>query len=112
MIKKFSGWLPKTKEFSAFARKTLPDIHPQDGHDQVLLAWMEREEILFQTMEKHITPSLKAPTFSTIQIIFPLVRVIPLSFKWMGLSASPGTKKRPTTVGLSSALNGAKGRIQ
>lgn len=54
MISKFSGSFPTTREFSAFARKTLVDIHPQDGHDEVLMAWVEREEILFRTLEKHI----------------------------------------------------------
>ena len=54
MIRKFSGIFPTTKEFSSFARSKLPDIHPHDGHDEVLMAWMEREEILFRTLEKHI----------------------------------------------------------
>ncbi len=54
MIRKFSGIFPTTKEFSSFARSTLPDIHPHDGHDEVLMAWIEREEILFRTLEKHI----------------------------------------------------------
>jgi len=54
MIEKFSGRFPTTWEFSAYARKTLPDLHPQDGHDEILMAWMEREEILFRTLEKHI----------------------------------------------------------
>lgn len=54
MIRKFSGGFPTTREFSAFARSTLTDIQPQDGRDEVLMAWMEREEILFRTLEKHI----------------------------------------------------------
>lgn len=54
MLRKFSGSFPTTREFSAFARSTLPDIHPKDGQDEVLMAWMEREEILFRTFEKHI----------------------------------------------------------
>lgn len=54
MIMKFSGGFPTTREFSAFARSTLTDIQPQDGRDEVLMAWMEREEILFRTLEKHI----------------------------------------------------------
>lgn len=54
MIRKFSGRFPTTREFSAFARSTLTDIQPQDGRDEVLMAWMEREEILFRTLEKHI----------------------------------------------------------
>lgn len=32
----------------------MPDIKPQDGHDSALMAWLEREEILFRTLEKHI----------------------------------------------------------
>lgn len=54
MIEKFSGKFPTTREFSIFARSTLPDLHPEDGQDEVLMAWMEREEILFRTLEKHM----------------------------------------------------------
>lgn len=54
MIRMFSGKFPKTKDFSAFARKTLAEINPLDGHDEALMAWMEREEALFRTLEKHI----------------------------------------------------------
>lgn len=54
MLEKFNGAFPTTRIFSAYARSTLPDINPQDGHDNVLMAWMEREEILFRTLEKHL----------------------------------------------------------
>ncbi len=54
MLEKFNGAFPTTRIFSAYARSTLPDIKPQDGHDNVLMAWMEREEILFRTLEKHL----------------------------------------------------------
>lgn len=54
MLDKFGGEFPKTRIFSEYARSTLPDISPQDGHDVALMAWMEREEILFRTMEKHL----------------------------------------------------------
>lgn len=54
MIRRFSGSFPTTREFSTFTRSTLADIHPKDGHDEVLMAWIEREEILFRTLEKHI----------------------------------------------------------
>jgi restriction endonuclease EcoRII-like protein len=54
MLDKFGGKLPTTRIFSAYAHSTLPDISPHDGHDMALMAWMEREEILFRTMEKHI----------------------------------------------------------
>jgi len=54
MLDRFNGIFPTTREFSKYARSTLPDVTPQDGHDAVLMAWMEREEILFRTLEKHI----------------------------------------------------------
>jgi len=53
MLEKFKGSFPTTKDFSAFARSTLKDINPQDGADDVLMAWLEREEVLFRTLERH-----------------------------------------------------------
>lgn len=53
LLARFPSGFPKTREFSAYARSTLTDIHPQDGYDNVLMAWMEREEVLFRAMEKH-----------------------------------------------------------
>ncbi len=54
MLQKFGSGFPSTREFSTFARMTLPDVSPNDGHDSALMAWMEREEILFRTLEKHL----------------------------------------------------------
>ncbi len=54
ILEKFNGTFPTTREFSSFARSTLPDVNPQDGQDIALMAWMEREEILFRTLEKHL----------------------------------------------------------
>ena len=54
MLAKFDGKFPGTKEFSSYARSTLPDLTPHEDRDAVLMAWMEREEILFRTLEKHI----------------------------------------------------------
>lgn len=54
MLNNFGDKLPTTRIFSDYARSTLPEINPLDGHDMALMAWMEREEILFRTMEKHI----------------------------------------------------------
>jgi hypothetical protein len=54
MLRRFGGRFPKTKEFSEYARSTLKDISPQDNPDAVLMSWMEREEILFRTFEKHL----------------------------------------------------------
>ena len=54
MLAKFDGKFPGTKEFSSYTRSTLPDLTPHEDQDAVLMAWMEREEILFRTLEKHI----------------------------------------------------------
>ena len=54
ILRKFSEAFPATREFSAFARSTLPDVNPQDDQDAALMAWMEREEILFRTFEKYL----------------------------------------------------------
>jgi hypothetical protein len=54
ILEKFGPTFPRTKEFSAFARSTLSDIEPRLHPDVAVMAWMEREEILFRTLEKHI----------------------------------------------------------
>ena len=54
MLRKFNGQFPKTKDFSEYARSTLTDFNALDNPDDVLLGWMEREEILFRTLEKYL----------------------------------------------------------
>lgn len=54
MLLKFNGTFPKTTEFSVYARSTLPDLSGFEDPDNALLRWMEREEILFRTLEKHL----------------------------------------------------------
>ncbi|MBY8609599.1 restriction endonuclease [Burkholderia arboris] len=54
MLKKFGGSFPTTREFSAWARSTLPDIVARDDADGAIMAWMEREENLFRTLERYI----------------------------------------------------------
>ncbi len=63
MLEKFGGIFPPTKKFSEYARSTLPDIHAEDGHDDALMAWIEREEILFRTLEKYIVGKRLAKGF-------------------------------------------------
>lgn len=53
MLASFDGTFPPTREFSAYARSTLDDIEPLSDPDGAILAWMEREEVLFRTLEKH-----------------------------------------------------------
>ena len=54
MITRFDGNLPPTHVFSAYARETAPEFDPVADPDATLLGWMEREEMLFRTMEKHL----------------------------------------------------------
>ena len=54
MLTKFKGVFPKTIEFSAYARSTINDLSSLDDPDVALLMWMEREEVLFRTLEKHL----------------------------------------------------------
>ncbi len=54
MLDLFDGKFPTTKEFSSYARSTLNEISALDNPDNVLLSWLNREEELFRTLEKHI----------------------------------------------------------
>lgn len=53
ILGQFGSRFPTTAEFSEFARNTA-EASPIDEPDATLLAWMEREELLFRQLEKHI----------------------------------------------------------
>ncbi|HHW4679648.1 MAG TPA: type II restriction endonuclease [Xylella sp.] len=54
MLSRFAGRFPTTREFSSYARSTLKDLSAQDNPDLVLMTWMDREEILFRTLERYL----------------------------------------------------------
>lgn len=56
LLKRFGGKsFPQTADFSAFARETLGgDLNPVAEPDVALMAWMDHEELLFRTYERHI----------------------------------------------------------
>lgn len=54
MLDKFKKKFPTTREFSTYARSTISDMDVRDDPDLVLMAWMEREEILFRTLERYL----------------------------------------------------------
>ncbi|NJR78742.1 type II restriction endonuclease [Sphingomonas corticis] len=54
MLERFGGRFPTTREFSDYARRTLGDIDLTADPDAAVLALMEREEVLFRTMERHL----------------------------------------------------------
>jgi hypothetical protein len=64
MLERFHGSFPTTREFSAYARSTLKGLHPQDDPDTVLMAWMEREEVLFRTLERYLISDRLSAGFS------------------------------------------------
>jgi hypothetical protein len=51
MLDRFGGDFPSTVTFSAFARETLDAI---GDPDEAVTRFMEREELLFKTLERHI----------------------------------------------------------
>jgi hypothetical protein len=54
MISRFGPAFPSTKIFSEYSRTTLKDLDLHGNPDSALMAYLEREEILFKTLEKHI----------------------------------------------------------
>lgn len=54
LLRRFGNKFPTTKEFSELARSSLPDLDPRDDADQVLMAWLEQEELLFRRLERRI----------------------------------------------------------
>ena len=53
-LAKFGAKFPSTRVFSEFARSTLKHVSALDDADVVILEWMEREELLFKRLERHI----------------------------------------------------------
>ena len=66
MLTRFSGSFPTTKVFSEYARSTLTHVDARDNPDEVLMLWLEREEILFRTLEKHLIEQQLAKGFADV----------------------------------------------
>lgn len=54
MLDKFGESFPTTREFSEFARSTITEVNALEEPDKALIDWIEREEMLFRVMEKHL----------------------------------------------------------
>jgi len=77
MLNRFHGAFPKTIEFSAYARGTIRDLTSHDDPDVALVAWMEREEILFRTLEKHLLgEKLRVLTRKGVEDPEPFIKLI------------------------------------
>lgn len=66
MLSRFNGNFPATKEFSAYARSTLSGLDPRADADAVLLEWLDREETLFRTLERHLIQARLASGFQDV----------------------------------------------
>jgi hypothetical protein len=54
MLREFPDGFPTTRTFSDFARSTVRGVSPADDPDELIMAYMEREEVLFRTLERHL----------------------------------------------------------
>ncbi len=54
ILSRFGNKFPTTREFSKFARENISSLADHKNEDSALMAWMNREEILFRQLEKHI----------------------------------------------------------
>ena len=54
ILEKFGEKFPPTRPFSEFARNLAPDIDCLANPDLALVEWMDLEERLFRTLERHI----------------------------------------------------------
>lgn len=66
LLNRFGATFPATREFSEFARKSLPDVSAEDP-DAALIAWMDREETLFRTLERHLVGERLKEGFGSVE---------------------------------------------
>lgn len=52
ILEQYGAKFPATHDFSRIARESLPNVSPMDEADAVLMAWLEREELLFRRLER------------------------------------------------------------
>jgi hypothetical protein len=54
LIAKYGTTFPATREFSQLARDSLTEVSALDDTDKAVMAWIEREEMLFRRLERQI----------------------------------------------------------
>lgn len=54
ILNTFGNTFPPTAAFSTFVRDLMPHVSCRDDQDAALLAWMEKEEVLYRTLERHL----------------------------------------------------------
>jgi len=66
LLERFGSVFPSTKVFSEFARQTIPGASALEAPDATLLAWVNQEEMLFRTLERHIVQQRIDAGFSNV----------------------------------------------
>ena len=66
MLIRFNGAFPPTRDFSEFARETMGYIAVSENPDAALISWMEHEELLFKTLERHIVSERLETNFEDV----------------------------------------------
>lgn len=54
IFREFGPRFPGTADFSAFARRQLQEVSPLTDPDSTLMAWIELEDVMFHTLERHL----------------------------------------------------------
>jgi hypothetical protein len=54
ILDQFGITFPGTVDFSKLARDSLTEVNAEDDADAVLMAWIEREELLFRRLERRV----------------------------------------------------------
>lgn len=70
MTQRFGATFPSTRDFSDYARETLGDIDLAADPDGGLMAFLEREEVLFRTLERHLIGDQLQAGFEEIDDFF------------------------------------------
>jgi hypothetical protein len=68
MIHRFGGVFPTSRIFSAYARETEKGVDAVADPDVALMRWMEREELLFRSLERYVVGLRLAEGFRVDQI--------------------------------------------
>ena len=54
IVERFGTTFPKTRDFSALARQTLPEVDARIDPDLALVTWLDHEEAMFRRMERKV----------------------------------------------------------
>ena len=68
MLNKFNSRFPTTSLFSRYARATMPEVTSLPDPDRALVSWMQKEEILFRTLERHLVGERLKQGFNDVDV--------------------------------------------